>query len=156
MTTLNELLEMAHQQARRVLIGKAGEQLTPLWHLINEDGEEKVIGTPFDGEAQKRILCAYMRQFMAENHVVRYSFLSEGWAVMLPKGIDHKTVERPVNHPDRREMVMAFACDREQTLSRWWFIKRDRRGRVTALPEEVMDRNSPMLGLFDNLLARSN
>lgn len=155
MTDLSKLLDAAHDQARKILLGKKDEQLCPMWVLVDNQDQWQVIGTPFDGPREKDLVVMLMKQMMEDKNTVAYSFLTEAWFTVLPPGTDVDTAPAPSKSPDRKEMVLALASDDTDTEFRSWHIKRDKRGRVTALPEEKLVECT-MFGRFDGLLQKAH
>lgn len=159
MTDLDKLLDSAHQQARRILLGKADEQLVAMWVLANRDDQLMVIATPFEGPFQKDLVAIYMRQFMVDHDIVAYSFLTEAWVVVL-EDKDHAEAKGviPSQDPRRVEVVLACACTADDSKLKMWKMRRDKSGRVTALVEDKHVSGSGIhtfFGRFGDLLQRA-
>lgn len=149
---LDEMIDLAEQQARTVLLGMR-EELAPQWLLVKGDGNIEIIATPWHGDEQKYLAVAAMRDVMEKRQVVAYSVLVEAWFAVLSKDEASRPYQRPSERADRRESVVAMAANHwGQSKYRQWEIIRDRRGRCRELqrldgPEELI-----MSSLFDNLL----
>lgn len=151
---LDELLDAAHKQACRVLINKADEQLVPIWLLVTSTSERMLVATPIYERTDKDLVAIEMRRVMKENQVIMYSLLMEAWITTHPKGADLDNVPMPSQSPNRQEAVIAIACNTDYTKSRSWKIKRNSRGRVTALIDQESFDSSTLFGRFDSLLRR--
>ena len=154
---LDQLLDLAEQQARRVLIGTK-EQLLPCFALVDKDGATYIVGVPFSNEIQKQLGLAKVKQFAKQYRAVAYSFITEAW--MSPEKVAPENVSpegsvllrepRPREHPHRIEVVMAMASNGVVSKMRQWRMVRDYRGRTKALePEGDIDE---FRSRFDNIL----
>jgi hypothetical protein len=152
---LDMLIDHAYQHARTILIERrtGDQQLAPAWLTIGGDGAFTVTITPFSNDFEKDLVIAAMRKTMREQGVVAYSFVSEAWSASEPESYDPKRHGWPKDRPDRQEVVIAVASTRAVCIHATWLIKRDKRGRVTALePQPDFDVT---FGRFDDLLATS-
>lgn len=148
---LDELIELAEQQARLVILGLQMD-LVPSWLLINQNKEVHIFGTPFHSRTEKMLAAAYIRERIRQHKAVAYSFLSEAWMVTRP--LEEITEGfSPRDEPDRREMVMAFATDgTEKRWKRWWLI-RDWEGKPERFEELAQDDFNQPEGWTTQMLA---
>lgn len=159
MFSLDDLLDLAERHARRVLIEHHREQLIPSF-LYEADEHCAVIGVPWQNNEEKRYAAAAVRRVMQANGAKQYSFITEAWMAAMPKEISPEQAKtmRPSEQPNREEALIGFATDGVTTKWKAWSIKRDRRGRVTALPPKKdagpMD-DSNMSSWLTNLLSGS-
>jgi hypothetical protein len=148
---LSRLAEMAGEHARIVMIGLQ-QELMPQWVLINDKGGMDIVGTPWRDDLQKDVIAEIMRQRMHDDNIQAYSVVVEAWAAQAPKGWKAGDPHIPSSeHPDRREVVIAFATDGQQVEWRQWATKRDQTGEVIALEPTDFDgaqASSWMTGLL--------
>lgn len=151
MEQLDKLLDLAGHHAHAVMLGLK-QSLLPAWLLLDGHGQSIIIGTPWENDEQKARAVARMRREMQKRHTVAYSFLCEAWAATQPKEwkLDDPILVRPKDRPDRREVVVALACTRDQTRMRQWAIVRDYNEQVTQLQ---LDEKLPPDGYFDSWMA---
>jgi hypothetical protein len=132
---LERLLDNAGKHAENLLVDQHEDELLPFFHMITADGENILAPTPWRNEDDKRDMLGSIRLFMRMKNVVRYSMVSEAWAAIQPK--DWKPGQdlgpMPSERPDRREVVVAVAADKERTVSRSWDIVRGESGSVVKL-----------------------
>ena len=155
MSTLDDMLMLAEQQAERVLLGTR-EQLEPIWLMVTGKGEVEIIATPWNGDAQKYLAVEAMREVMSARQVTSYSLLVEAWfAHASPEEVQNNEYSgvRPRQRNDRRECVVAIASNHwGQTKHRQMEIIRDKQGNC----QELRRLDSPDIRiispLFDNLL----
>jgi hypothetical protein len=154
--TLDEMVKLAEDQARRILIGTR-EELTPMW-LLSRPGEVRVVATPWGDNDQKHLTVLAMRAMMREEQVHAYSFLVEAWSVheRTPKGTTSENFEYsgppPSERPDRSEAVMITAEDRYGGhRNRSFEIIRDKKGRCAEL-KRLDHPEDTITGIFDGLL----
>jgi hypothetical protein len=135
MIALEQLLDMAERHARRMLLEHKRDQLVPAFLYI-ADGHAAVIGAPWANNEDKRAYANAVRQILRTNDAKAYSFITEAWMATMPKDMPAEIAQtmRPSEQPNREECVIAFATDGFHTRWRVWAIKRDKRGRVRALP----------------------
>jgi hypothetical protein len=152
--TLQDLIELAREQAELVLIG-LGQDLMPSWLFINDQGKVSIVGTPWQDELEKHITRVALQKKMREDHVVAYSFVSEVWMSTKPAGWKPPPNYQGASHePDRREAVIAFATDGSAQEFRTWLIERDSSERVCALNQvrAKQDEEPALQGWMTELL----
>jgi hypothetical protein len=165
MPSLDDLLDLARDQARNVLIGAPkGTQLVPTWLVHAANGDVIIIQTPWADDRQKAITAQAMRETMRERKALAYSFLSEAWmsrrrlapGQTLQDVLDkrHADGEMPRNDPERVEMVIATAGDTKGSKSRMWGIVRDKAGVVTDLVAQI-DAPDMVVGRFEDCLVEA-
>jgi hypothetical protein len=155
MPTREQLLNIAEVHARAVMIGGKTE-LIPVAHLIKADGGELVLGTPWTNDKEKRMTELALTKLMQAGDVVRYSIVCEAWAAAateaeLAAGLKPDQLVYPAvsARPDRVEIVVAIAVDREGHDVRVWNTKRDAKGACVDL---VADDTGDHEGAFLDLL----
>ena len=133
-TTIAMLLKAAELHARATLIGGKGDMI-PLCHLVHSDGQEAVIGTPWENDEQKEMTLRMLAALMRSTHVVRYMVMCEAWMRLATaeeaenyKPGDPMPVVKVGEHPDRKEIVIASAIERGDKAVRIWETKRDGAG----------------------------
>jgi hypothetical protein len=155
---LDTLISDAHQYARSVMVGTKKE-LIPFWAMVGPDRKNvvAVAATPWCDNAEKEAMVAGVKQLMREHGATAYSFVCEAW-VSTYKHVPGTPFKRPPGtpmpsqDPRRREMVTAMATDGVAHKFTMWSIRRDKRGRCTALPLEVEEPDAGMLSWLANLL----
>jgi hypothetical protein len=129
--TINELLDKAIEHARATLIDKPDAQLIPTW-LIQAKDRTTVVGTPWDGDDDKRIMLFAIRMMLKKEKAQSYSFMSEAW--MATEDLKHPIGLQPREREDRKEAVIMNAFDRDGGgKMRIYDIQRGDNGRVSDL-----------------------
>lgn len=138
--TLDQLLELAEQQAHLVLLGLKAPELVPSWAFVQPDGSTHVLATPFVNDAQKDATVAYVKAWMRNHDTVAYSFLCEAWTATLSpeewnpsSGKPIPVADQPRNRVDRIEVVYAMATDGKESQFKQWQIVRGWKGEVIGL-----------------------
>jgi hypothetical protein len=156
--TLDEMVKLAEEQARRVLIGTR-EQLLPSW-LLASLGDVLIVATPWGNDDDKHLVIRAMREVMQEKQVHAYSILTEAWMVheRIPDGQTADSFEYrglpPRERPDRLEAVMITAEDRYGGhRNRSFEILRDKKGRCVEL-KRLDGAEDRIEGIFDGLLVK--
>ncbi|HEX4714876.1 MAG TPA: hypothetical protein VH164_08125, partial [Ktedonobacteraceae bacterium] len=136
---LSHLADLAGEHARAVLV-ELGHDMMPCWAMIDRKGKTHIMGTPWQNQGEKDAMAALMRAEMRKLDVVAYSLVVEAWAAQAPKGWKEGEPHIPSSeHPDRKEVVIAFATDGEHIEWRQWETKRNRAGEVIALERTDFD-----------------
>jgi hypothetical protein len=150
--TLKNLIELAGEQAKTVMIG-LGQDLMPSWVFIDNRGKVSILGTPWQDDSEKQLARIALQKKIKREHIVAYSFVSEAWTATKPAGWtlppDYQGVR---TEPDRREIVLAFATDGKEQELGVWSIHRDEKGNVFALEQSKEDNDVPMQGWMTELL----
>jgi hypothetical protein len=150
---LENMIKLAEDQARRVLIGTR-EELTPIW-LVQSEGKVEVTATPWANNDQKRMTVEFMRRRMREQNATAYSLLTEAWysVISVLEAAKEYTGPPPSERADRKEAVVAMAADRDgKHIYRHWEIIRDHQGRTRELRRLDGPEDRISSGIFDNLL----
>lgn len=163
--TLEDMLRLAHQHAEQVLVGKpAGEQVAPTFLMESERGARMLMQAPWRSDSEKDLLIRALAATMRARGIIRYSFVSEAWMATIPadsmtieEAVKHRFTddEMPRNRPDRREVVMTVAADRERSISAVYAIIRGEGGTVVKLEHQRDITSDPFYGRFSNLLKGS-
>lgn len=150
---LDHMIQLAEDQARRVLIGTK-EQLTPMWLMLKADGDVEVAATPWSAET-KRMCVEAMRDVMRSRQVIAYSLLVEAWYSTV-QGAEARAPYKglpPSERADRKEAVVAMAANHlGDHRYRQFEIIRDKRGRCKELKRLGSFEDKITSSLFDNLL----
>jgi hypothetical protein len=89
---------------------------------------------------EKDAMAAMMRTVMRKLDIVAYSLVVEAWAAQAPKGWKEGEPHIPsAEHPDRKEVVIAFATDGKHIEWRQWETKRNHLEQVVALEPTDFD-----------------
>jgi hypothetical protein len=154
MIDLKSLIEFASKQAEK-LFRKQGA-IYPMYHAIKASGEH-VILTPPPGD--KDMSVAMVKAWLALENISTVCFIDEAWILDSRKGGPEIDVEKARrygirNHPDRREVVMFAAENREgQMLTARRFILRPEIGKSSLAPlviDEAFDHSEGrMVGLLN-------
>jgi hypothetical protein len=153
---LDRMVDLAIQQAERVLINQPKTSLLPTFVLERADGEVAIFATPWENERHKDITVFALREIMREEGVQRYSFISEAWMAPAPPWADENTTrvkghEMPSQRPDRVEIVMISASDKDTIKSAILRIVRGEAGTVVRLDRDRADTKA-ISGRFAELL----
>jgi hypothetical protein len=152
---LDRLIEIAIQQAERVLVDKPNAQILPTFVLEKPDNEIGVFATPWTNEREKEITVYALRHVMRETKVLRYSFISEAWMATARPGTEHLARlpdgEMPSQRPDRVEVVIITASDATTIKSAMLRIVRGEGGTVVRLDRDLADAKA-IKGRFADLL----
>lgn len=152
--TLQELVELAGQQARRVIL-EAKQPLMPSWVLVGPKGQMTILGTPWKDDLEKEMTRYAMRRVIKEKGIVSYSVVTEAWTAVKPNGwTPEKDPDylRPKDDPERKECVIALATDGKAREFRRWLIKRNHLEQVTDLELVPGLDDGPVLGWMLDLL----
>jgi hypothetical protein len=107
--------------------------MIPTWLLQTSD-KSMVVGTPWNGEQDKKLMILVMRDMLKQEGALSYSFMSEAWAAT--EDLKHPTGLQPSQREDRREVVIINACDHNGGKMRVYEMKRGANGRVSALVQD--------------------
>jgi hypothetical protein len=156
--TLTEMLDLAEDHARRVIIQQQMEMI-PMFDLRNAEGLAFIVAGEFTGETREEVvackdaIAALVRKMIAEHKVVQYSFLSEAWMIVRPPHWEEGMSPPPSEADDRIEVVMATATDGKTYLSRRWRIKREGVKAVDLVLDSADDElKTRPAGRFDRLM----
>jgi hypothetical protein len=126
---LHELLECAGELASQELVGK--KAMVAFCVLVDPTGEREILAVETGSQYENISQYAKLRQLMRDRGTVAYVWVSEAWRAPSEPGKPDLTP--PSEHPDRQELVIAFASDGTNCLSRLLDIRRDYKGSVVAL-----------------------
>jgi hypothetical protein len=135
--TLEELLQHGGEHARLTMVGRTDE-MTPIAHLVQADGNDIIIGTPWADEREKAITLAMLAALARAGDAIRYMVLHEAWMAKAPEGakLDDPPPVMPRDDPNRMEIVVAAAVERGRRIVRVWETKRDADGKCIDLVEQ--------------------
>lgn len=129
------LFQAAFQYAERTII-KTQRQLPPTWTLINKNGENFVVITPWTNPTDKLLAEMQLRLEMQERKIIAYAFVIEAWSARAPEGWTPEKggkLDQPSKRADRKEVVIASVHDGKTIHVRVWNIKRDWHDRAASL-----------------------
>jgi hypothetical protein len=150
MTTLDDLMRLAGDQARRVMVGTK-EELEPAWLLVSE-GRAEVYQTPWNSDLEKRLVIETMRRIMKEERCTAYSLVTEAWMLRVDQPEAEYTGPSPSQSPDRQECVVVMAANGEgEHRYRTFETVRAADGTCTEL-RDLSKSEDRFSGVFDNLL----
>lgn len=153
MTTLAELLKTGELFAREILLEKREKELQPLYHLVAPPGsEDALVPCSWSNPTEKELQVVFVKTLSREIGAVAVMFICEAWMVCLKpdKGMPIEAIDDyqgllPSQHPDRIEVVQILAADSKDVQARVLEIKRNTRGRISAL---VPMKRAEGLGLY--------
>lgn len=131
-TKLEKLAELAYKFACDLKLG-TDKELIPMFVIERGDGRE-VIGTPFTGLEQKRIMVVNVALEIAEKGADAWSFLSETWFAHRAKG--ESLDPPPSEDPKRQEGLMCMVSDGKETFLYTWETFRDQKGNCTEFVKQ--------------------
>jgi hypothetical protein len=132
---LEDLLEKARTHAESVVVGK-GQQLPPTWLvLVRDKPEVDIFATAWQNEIERQMAKIFMVAKFVALGVDAYSFCSEAWMATqdvqegetMDEAMDRSRLGGVKDRPDKREVVIAFARNKEGNLFCAWDIVRDER-----------------------------
>jgi len=156
---LDRLIDLAIDQATRVLVGKPGAALMPTF--VVESGDRiALLATPWHSDLEKELTTQSLREVMQHLDIQRYSFLSEAWMATAPATTPqeiskqrYSAEEMPLQRPDRIEVVLVSAADKTREQGAILRIVRGEGGTVVRLDRaEGDDEIISLGGRFHNLL----
>jgi hypothetical protein len=154
--TLEEMVGLAEDHARRILVGTK-EELLPQWLIVGADDKIEIWATPWSSASEKRLVVEAMRSTLRQGHAKAYSLLVEAWYSVLPasEAPTEYTGPPPSERPDRQEAVVVTAANREgEVVYRQWEIVRSSKGGGKCIDLRRLDGPEDRMtsALFDNLL----
>jgi hypothetical protein len=137
MLSIDQMIDQAFDQAKRVLIGSATDQIIPTFVIQFKDRPSALIAAPWESDQEKAATFAAMRAAlqMYRSSVVNYSFLTEAWVAIQDHPYRPGDLE-PSKRESRKECVLAGAFGHDGGRMQAWEILRDDEGRVTELVAE--------------------
>ena len=159
--TLAQMLDVAEDHARTVLVKNQLGSMIPVFDLRDAKGDARIVAGEFTGETPAEVvdtkdaIAKFVRTLIQEHDIVQYSFLSEAWMIVRKAPADYiaGVSVPPSEADDRVEVVICTAQSRTDFAMRRWRIKRDKKGCVVDL---VLDSNAgekaKPSGRFDSLL----
>lgn len=142
MQTLEEAMTDAAEFAQKQF-NETGA-LTPMWIADTEDNQRLVIATPWGSGGEKDKIMLGLRRIFAEKRVVQFAFMTEAWILVARDGKMPDAVRRGgslENHPDRREILMVRAENKERSLMRTFYILRPEHGKPTLKEAREFSQN---------------
>jgi hypothetical protein len=152
---LKSLILFASAQAEKLF--RRQRVIYPMYHCIKSNGDNVILNAM---DADKDLSVAMTKAWMQLNDVERYVFIDEAWILDNRKGdlpeidIERARREGLSNHPDRREIVMFAAENRQSMQTARRFILRPEVGRPTLSPLIIDDIPDHSEGRMVGLLKR--
>jgi hypothetical protein len=150
-----ELLDHGRRHAEGVLIGKAGAQLLPTFHIQFKDRPPVIMATPWSNDREKALTFRAVRAALktVRPFVENYSFMTEAW-IAVQNHRPRETDLMPSEREDRKECVIITFGDHDGCTMRAFEIMRGPDARVTALkPEKEAGACDRFEGRAINLMA---
>jgi hypothetical protein len=155
--------ELMAQHARHYADNPTGEIL-PMCMIVEADGNVGTVSIAWRDAAQRAVMIAALRVFMAEVGAVRYAIWAEAWTLSTThEGVKELEEDRAEGryldlgeHPDRVEVVTTLVVDayRSKPVFRQQVIKRDGRGWVVELAPDTDPPTGLLGGDLTTLLPR--
>ena len=150
---LQELFDIAAANAARMFNEDPDHEVLPMWHAVQGNGEHMLIATPWKDDTEKMITVDMLRRVFREHHVKRFAFIVEAWLATLKTKREVDEGPRPSEHPDRREVLMVTAEDRDGSqIMGVYYILRPEHGppKLSPLDVQTYDKTAGrMVGLLD-------
>lgn len=154
MLSLDEMLRLAGEQARKILIEMGHPNLMPCYVLAGAKGDMLVVGCAWSNDDEKAAALIEVRRVARDHGAVALSFVSEVWMVDSREMPD-ALMMRPSENPKRREYVFAVATDGERTAAARQQIIRDKPGgKIIALVKEEFGVEDCFGGRIIDILPR--
>ena len=150
---LQALFELAAANAARIFLESDDHEVHPMWHAVMGNGEHMLIATPWQDDTEKEIALEMLRSVFRQHHVKRFAFIVEAWLAVAATKEEVFEGPRPSEHPDRREVLMVTAEDRDGSqIMGTYYILRPEHGPPKLSPLEVNKYDHTagrMVGLLD-------
>ena len=142
---LRELFNIAAKNAAKMFLESDDHEVLPMWHAVFGNNEHALIATPWSNQEEKEAVVKGLRKMFAAKQVKRYAFIVEAWIAQVgPSDLDEGVTRGeykgppPSQHPDRREVLMITAEDRDGSqIIGQYFILRPEHGPPKLSPLEV-------------------
>ena len=149
---LRDLFDVAAENAARMFNESDDHEVLPMWHAVFGNNEHALIATPWSNDEEKQITVNGLRKMFAAKQVKRYAFIVEAWIAQVTTMREVRDGPRPSQHPDRREVLMITAEDRDGSqIIGQYYILRPEHGPPKLSPLEVQPYDSTtgrMIGLL--------
>jgi hypothetical protein len=133
--TLQELFNCAAENAKSIF-EQSGE-VHPMWHVVDGDNQNILIATPWSSDEEKEAITFSLRLLFRQQRVKRLAFIVEAWIVSART---ERISSPPSKHPDRREVVMITAEDRDgSSLHGMYYVLRPEHGPAKLSPLKMQD-----------------
>lgn len=149
---LQELFDIAAANAARIFNTSEDHEVLPMWHAVYGNGEHAIIATPWSSDEDKEIALDMLRMLFRVHQVKRFAFIVEAWITVVQTKHELYKGPPPSEHPDRREVLMVTAEDRDGSqIMGLYYILRPEHGPPTLSPLKVQPYNATagrMVGLL--------
>jgi hypothetical protein len=123
-----------------------------MWHAVRDNDENVLIATPWSNDEEKQATVDALRHLFRAHHVKRFAFMVEAWVRQAASMEDINSCP-PSEHPDRREVLMITAEDRDGSqIMGFYYILRPEHGPAKLSPLHVQPFDGTagrMVGLLD-------
>lgn len=149
LTELQDFFAIAAENVSRIF-RESGEAM-PMWHAVDGNNEHILIATPWENDDEKDAASEALHEIFKEKRVKRFAFICEAWVVQAASA-ETALDTRPSKHPDRREVLMISAENREgNSLSGFFYILRPEHDKPTLSPLHMNDHDA-LAGRFTGML----
>lgn len=132
--SLEALNTFALEHAKGVLIGKAGAQLIPTFHIQFVNRPPVIMATPWTSDREKMAAIAAIRSAITQFRPIvdSYSFMSEAW-IAVQHHKPRSTDLMPSQRENRKEVVIITCFNKDTGFLRAYEIQRGADARITEL-----------------------
>jgi hypothetical protein len=150
LTELQDFFAIAAENAANMF--RVSGEVMSMWHAVDGKNEHILIATPWSNDDEKDITADALRQMFHAKKVKRFAFICEAWIATVKTMKEINEGPRPSEHPDRREVLMISAENREgDALSGFFYILRPEHGDATLSPLHMNDYTG-LKGRFTGML----
>jgi hypothetical protein len=110
---LNELIDLAFNHARTVLIEYKQASMVPAFSILRKDHTVDITGAPWSNDEEKAEAIAWMKKYLKEQGALAYCVVGEAWSATYDKHQLGANLVPPAKSDRRVEVVIAVAADRE-------------------------------------------
>ena len=134
--------------------GKLGDQMMPIFHIVDSQWRAHVVGAGFEDYLDKDVIADFIRQYCGKEGALLCVFATEAWYIEAKPDEDIDGVQ-PSKHPNRLEALMIYfdsALGHRLVLHK---IKRGGGNSVSLGDRQSMD-SGEVEGRFTGLVHRSD
>lgn len=152
MIALDDMIELAFNHARSVLIEFKQPSLVPAFSILGEDRTVDIVATAWATDEERAAMLLWMRRYMKDHNSLAYCVIGEAWSAIYSDQELREGFVRPSLSDRRIEVVIAVAADREgHKMTRAHEIIRNTDGQVIGFAEARAPASfTDMAGLLDN------
>jgi hypothetical protein len=128
---VDNLATTAHDFISRVLIGTDAQVISTV--VVDHGDGVEIIGCPWKDDAEKKAMLMKVAVEIGQKGARAWSLVSEAWTA-TQKPEDKGPFVRPMNRPDRKEMVFCLIGTGAEDVHFWsWEIIRGKDGKCEKL-----------------------